>query len=64
LRGSGSSCSCPPPQEKKRIIASKMSRHYYRPGQDFHDKVEAKHGVYFDTEEAVQKAGFRPYLGD
>ena len=54
----------PLPQEKKRIIASKKSRYYYRPGQQYYDKVEPKQRVYFDTEEAAQKAGFRRYVGD
>ncbi len=54
----------PLPQEEKRIIASKKSRYYYRPGQYYYDKVEPKHRVFFDTEEAAQKAGFRPYVGD
>jgi micrococcal nuclease len=61
---SAPSVSSPLPQEKKRIIASKKSRYYYRPGQQYYDKVEPKHRVYFDTEQAAQKAGFRPYAGD
>jgi micrococcal nuclease len=54
----------PPPPEKKRIIGSKKSRYYYRPGQRYYDQVESRHRVYFDTEEAARKAGFRPYLKD
>ena len=60
----GPAVASPPPQEKKKIIASKKSQYYYHPGQHYYDKVELKHRVYFDTEEAAQKAGFRPYMGD
>jgi len=51
-------------QEKKKIIASKKSGYYYRPGQHYYDKVEPRHRVYFDNEEAARDAGFRPYLKD
>jgi len=59
-----SSTEIMPPKEKARIIASKRSRYYYRPGQFYYDKVEPRHRIYFETEEAARKAGFRPYTKD
>jgi micrococcal nuclease len=53
-----------PPQSEGKIIASNKSRYYYRPGQFYYDKVEARHRVYFESEEAARRAGFRPYLKD
>lgn len=45
-----------------RIVASKRSGYYYRPGQRYYDQVEPRYRLYFDSEEAARKAGFRPYL--
>jgi micrococcal nuclease len=54
----------PGEKAKGRIIASKKSRYYYRPGQRYYDKVEPRHRVLFDTEEEARRAGFRPYPKD
>ncbi|MDH7498872.1 MAG: thermonuclease family protein [candidate division NC10 bacterium] len=51
----------PKAKEKPKIIASKKSRYYYRPGQYYYDKVEPRHRVDFESEEEARKAGFRPY---
>jgi endonuclease YncB( thermonuclease family) len=52
------------PSSPGKIIASKKSRYYYRPGQFYYDKVESRHRVYFESGEAARRAGFRPYLKD
>ena len=61
---SASAAGNTPAPEKKKIIASKKSRYYYRPGQRYYDKVDLRDRIYFDSEEGAQKAGFHPYLKD
>jgi micrococcal nuclease len=47
-----------------KMIASKKSKYYYRPGQRYYGQVDPRHRLYFDTEEAARRAGFHPYLKD
>ena len=56
--GKAMTAPSPPPA---RIVASKKSGYYYRPGQRYYDRVEPRYRLYFDSEEGARKAGFRPY---
>lgn len=54
----GLSASPNPDKPQGQIIGNKNSLIYHVPGGAFYDKVSQANRVYFDSEEAAQKAGY------
>lgn len=45
--------------EEKRLVASRNGKYYHWPWSPWAEKIKAENKVWFDNEEAAQKAGYR-----